>query len=217
MIPYVKARTKDRHFRVGQVSFVREFPGLFTILFLVLSTRIIFATNTLQAAEAQTRDPNEFFFIQTFGDLPEELALAREQGKRGMLFFFESDYCPYCLHMRHHVFNQASVQDWFAERFLSVAIDIHGDLELKDFDGITLPSKLFSEQRRVFLTPIMIFVNPQGEEIYRHVGMVKSPEKFLLLGEYIVDGHYLDTEFRVFAKSIGVSRDKSPLTTAVGQ
>ena len=35
-------------------------------------------------------------------------------------------------------------------------------------------------------------------EIYRHFGMIKTPEEFLLLGEYIEGKHYYDTEYRVF-------------------
>jgi hypothetical protein len=43
------------------------------------------------AVETETRDAREFFFTQTFGDLPEEMQSAREQGKLGMLLFFEAD------------------------------------------------------------------------------------------------------------------------------
>jgi thioredoxin-related protein len=83
-------------------------------------------------------------------------------------------------------------------------VDIHGDVEIKDFDGITLPSKVFASHRRVSMTPVLSFIDLDGSEIYRHLGMVKSPEEFLLMGEYIADGHYLDTEFRVFAKKKGM-------------
>jgi len=152
------------------------------------------------AADDSVRDPREFFFTQSFGDLPEELAAAKQQGKQGMFLFFEAEDCRYCIAMLRHVFNQKRVQDWYRERFLSLAIDIHGDVEIKDFDGITLPSKIFSEQRKVFITPVLSFIDLDGNEIYRHLGMVKTPEEFLVMGEYIVGKHYLDTEFRVFAK-----------------
>ena len=150
------------------------------------------------------RDPDSYFFTQTFGDLREELATAREQGKQGMLLFFEADACSYCQPMRHKVFSDAAVQDWYGERFLSIAVDIHGDVELTDFDGITLPSKVFSDHRKVFLTPVVSFVDLAGNEIYRHLGMIRSPEDMLLLGRYIEGKHYYDTEFRVYAKQQGM-------------
>ncbi len=168
------------------------------------------------AAEPDTtdsRNPRDYFFTQTFGDLPEEMQLARDEGKQGMLLFFEADYCKYCQYMLKKVFNQPSVQDWYAERFVSIAVDIHGDVELKDFDGITLPSKIFADQRRIFMTPVMSFIDLTGVEIYRHLGMIKTPQEFLLLGKYIEDKHYFDTEYEVFLSSQGFEISTETLIT----
>ena len=167
------------------------------------------------AADAEKRDPREHFFIQTFGDLPEEMELAREEGKLGMLLFFESENCSYCRSMLDKVLSDRRVQDWYRERFVSIAVDIHGDVELRDFDGITLPSKVFADHRRIYLTPVVSFLDLQGREIYRHLGMVKSPEAFMVLGEYIEGKHYFDTEFEVFAAQHGQGqRDKILVTPA---
>jgi thioredoxin-related protein len=116
--------------------------------------------------------------------------------------------------MLKQVFSQKQVQDWYQEHFLSIAIDIHGDVEIKDFDGITLPSKVFSEHRKVFKTPLISFIDLDGIEIYRHLGMVKTPEEFLVMGEYIVGKHYFDTEYKVFAKKQGLLQAEDTLTTS---
>jgi thioredoxin-related protein len=150
------------------------------------------------ADEVDTRDPREYFFAQTFGDLREEMRIARDASKLGMLLFFEADACPYCQRMLNTIFNQTHVQDWYQERFVSIAVDIHGDVELTDFDGITLPSKIFSDHRKVFLTPVVSFLDLSGSEVYRHLGMIKTPEEFLLLGQYVEGEHYFDTEYEVF-------------------
>ena len=155
------------------------------------------------AADAEKRDPREHFFIQTFGDLPEEMELAREEGKLGMLLFFESENCSYCRRMLNEVLSDRGVQDWFSERFANIAVDIHGDVEVTDFDGITLPSKVFADHRRIYLTPVVSFLDLDGREIYRHLGMVTTPGEFMLLGEYIEDRHYFDTEYEVFAEQHG--------------
>ena len=186
---------------------VRAVPAVFLLALSVLATGIVLA------GEANTRDAREYFFEQTFGDLPEEMQAAREQGKLGMLLFFEAEDCPYCQYMLRKIFNQKHVQDWYRERFVNIAVDIHGDVELKDFDGITLPSKVFSDHRRVFLTPVMSFLDLNGVEIYRHLGMTKAPEDFLLLGEYIEGEHYFDTEFKVFAKARGLKNGDDVLIT----
>ncbi len=184
----------------------------------MISTRTLLALLLLVAGSAlnaavEERDPREFFFIQTFGDLPEEMQIARDEGKLGMLLFFEAEACPYCQYMLRKIFNQRSVQEWYAERFVSIAVDIHGDVELTDFNGITLPSKIFSDQRKIFLTPVVSFIDLNGVEIYRHLGMVSTPEEFLLLGKYIVGEHYLDTEFGAYLKSLGTQGPSEALTT----
>ena len=179
---------------------------------LLLALPILLSEVAL-AGETETRDAREFFFTQTFGDLPEEMQAAREQGKIGMLLFFEAEECPYCQYMLRKIFNQKHVQDWYRERFVNIAVDIHGDVELKDFDGITLPSKVFSDHRRIFLTPVVSFLDLNGVEIHRHLGMTKTPEDFLLLGEYIEGEHYFDTEFKVFAKARGLKNGDDVLIT----
>jgi len=145
--------------------------------------------------------------------MPEELQTARTQGKKGILFFFEADGCQYCKAMRNGVLSQKEVQDWYRERFVSIAIDIHGDVELKDFDGITLPEKVFAGHRRVFLTPTLSFMDLDGAEVYRHAGMVKTVDEFLAIGEYIAGKYYLDTEFEVYARSRGGHNTAKALVT----
>lgn len=184
-----------------------------TVLAGFLLALSVLATGSASAGEPETRDAREFFFEQTFGDLPEEMQAAREQGKIGMLLFFEAEGCPYCQYMLRKIFSQRHVQDWYRERFVNIAVDIHGDVEMKDFDGISLPSKIFSDHRRIFMTPVVSFLDLNGNEIYRHLGMTKTPEDFLLLGEYIEGEHYFDTEFKVFAKARGLKNEDDVLIT----
>jgi thioredoxin-related protein len=175
---------------------------------------MVLVLGSAYSAAETTRDPYAHFFTATFGDLPEEMATARTEGKLGMLLFFEADACPYCEHMRRKVLNQPHVQDWFRERFVNIAVDIHGDIEVKDFDGITLPMKVFADHRRVYMTPVMSFIDPSGAEIYRHLGMIRTPEEFLMLGEYIEGRHYYDLEFKVFAERKGMQEEEIYATPA---
>ena len=39
------------------------------------------------------------FFDQGFGDFSEELETAKEEGKSGVLIFYEMDECPFCHRM----------------------------------------------------------------------------------------------------------------------
>lgn len=167
--------------------------------------------------EPVTRDAREYFFTQTFGDLPEEMQTARDDGKLGMLLFFEAESCPYCQHMVHKVFSQKKAQEWFGERFVNIAVDIHGDVELTDFDGITLPSKVFSDHRRIFLTPVIAFVDLDGNEVYRHLGMIRTAEELLTLGEYVEGKHHFSMEFKTYAIERGMQNKDDVLMTPAGE
>jgi len=183
----------------------------FTWLAAGLSTLLLAADGL--AADSDFSDPRASFFIQSFGDLPEELKAARAQGKHGILLFFEADGCRYCAAMLKGVLGQRLVQDWYRDKFVSIAIDIHGDLEITDVDGVTLPEKMIAEQRRVFMTPTVSFIGLDGAEVYRHVGLVKTADEFLAMGEYVAGKHYFDTEFPAYANAHGVRTPADTLVT----
>ena len=195
-------KSKAKNFSLYQQT--QPFITLIMLFFLALSVR---------ASDEELRDPREYFFSQSFGDLNEELQTAKSEGKKGMLLFFESEHCKYCQAMLKGVLSRANVQDWYQNHFLSIAIDIRGDVEIKDLDGITLPSKVFAEHREVFMTPVLTFIDLEGAEVYRHLGMVKTSEELLMLGEYIVGGYYFDTEFRLFEQQQGLSNTEKQLRT----
>jgi len=151
------------------------------------------------AARADSRDPREHLFSRTFGDLPEELAAAREQARSGLLLFYEQPGCPYCRRMLEGVLADPVVQEWFTKRFVVIAVNIRSDVELTDLDGITLPSHVFAQHRRVFATPVLSFIGPDGAEVYRRNGEVKTREELMLIGEYVAEQAYVDTPFEAFA------------------
>ncbi|HEY5719635.1 MAG TPA: thioredoxin family protein [Gammaproteobacteria bacterium] len=148
------------------------------------------------AATGVPRDPYEHFFSQTFGDLTEELATARNEGKRGILLFFEMDECPFCHRMKQTVLNQPEVQEWFRQHFLSFSIDVEGDLEIVDFAGNPTTQKLFAAQaNRVRATPVFAFFDLEGRAVARYTGATSGVEEFMLLGRYVVDEVYLQMPF----------------------
>ena len=105
--------------------------------------------------------------------------------------------------MMQTVLNQRGVQDWYGARFVNIAVDIRGGVEFKDVDGVTLPSKVFAQHRRVKYTPVMSFLDLNGVEIFRKSGMVADAEEFLLMGSYIAEGRYTDTVFEDYLAEKG--------------
>jgi thioredoxin-related protein len=157
--------------------------GLFLISHLIVS---------IQAAVP--RDPYQFFFEQSLGDLTEELEIAREEGKLGIFVFFEMDECPFCHRMKQTVLNQPEIQQYFGQYFHSLAMDIEGDIEIVDFAGDDMTQKQFARNNRVRATPLLAFYNLDGEQIFKYTGAVSGVEEFKLMGEYIANQVYLQKD-----------------------
>ena len=169
--------------------------------FLVASL-LIFGT----AQASQTRDPQEFFFQESFGDFQEEVDIAREEGKTGVFVFFEMDECPFCHYMKTHVLNQKSVQDYYRENFRIVTVDIEGDVEVTDFDGTTMKAKDFALKRhRVRATPVLAFFDLEGNRVFRFTGKTTGADEFIMMGEFVTSGAYKEQKFNRYKRA---QRDK---------
>ncbi|WP_198263787.1 thioredoxin family protein [sulfur-oxidizing endosymbiont of Gigantopelta aegis] len=148
------------------------------------------------------KNPEEHFFDSTFGDFSEEMATAKEQGKKGIFMFFEMDECPFCHWMKTNVLNQETVQQYYKENFLIFAVDIEGDVEITNFKGKTMSQKDFAfKENRVRATPVLAFFDLQGKRVMRFTGRTANADEFLLLGKYVVDKEYNTTKFSKYKRA----------------
>jgi thioredoxin-related protein len=154
---------------------------------------VAIAFSNIQGA---TRDPSDNFFDQSLGDFQEELELARDEGKKGILIMFEMDECPFCHRMKTRVLNQVEVQDYYKTHFLIYTVDIEGDVEITDFSGRAMKEKDFAfKQHKVRATPVFGFFDLDGNMINRFTGATNNTQEFLWLGEFVVREHYKKTNF----------------------
>ncbi|MGC1497025.1 MAG: thioredoxin family protein [Sulfitobacter sp.] len=99
----------------------------------------------------------------TFKDLSEDLAEANDEGKR-MLIMFEQRGCIYCAKMHKEVFSKANVADYISENYFVVQLNLHGDIEVTDFDGETLSEKAMARKWGILFTPTMMFIDTEVAE-----------------------------------------------------
>ena len=127
------------------------------------------------AAGVETRDPYHYFFTDSFGEFNEDLASAREKGKKGVLIFFEMDECPFCRWMKENVLNRSDVQDYYNEQFICYTVDIEGDLPITDFQGVVTTQKEFAQvTHRVRATPVFAFFDLEGNRVLRFTGKTRD-------------------------------------------
>lgn len=158
---------------------------------------------TSAARSEQLRDPYEHFFQDTFGDFTEEMDIAREEGKKGVVIFFEMHECPFCERMRDTVLNHVDVQDFYRRNFRIFTVDIEGDTEVVDFTGNEMLAKDFAfKLNKVRATPVIAFYDLDGERVVRFTGAVRSKQEFLWLGEFAANGYYRETNFTRFKRAM---------------
>lgn len=161
---------------------------------------VLFLALWIGAAHAEVRDPQAHFFMPKLGDFKEDLEVARTEGKRGVLIMFEMEDCPFCYRMKTTVLNQTPVQDWYRKHFLIYDMDVKGDVSMTDFKGKATTEKAFALEHRARATPTFVFFDLEGNAVTRFTGATQTPEEFLLLGKYVVDGAYKSMPFNVYKR-----------------
>lgn len=168
----------------------------------LLAPLLLALTLATQPGLAEVRDPHTHFFMSKLGDFKDELATARQEGKRGVLLMFEMDDCPFCARMKATVLNQSEVQDWYRQHFLVYSLDVKGDTPMVDFKGKQTTEKAFALENRARATPVFIFFDLDGNPITRFTGATQNADEFMELGRYVVEGAYKTVPFNVYKRQI---------------
>ncbi len=92
----------------------------------------------------------------TFKDLREDLDEANAEGKR-LFVIFEQRGCIYCTRLHEQVFSDPEIADYIRENFFVVQLNLHGDIEVTDFDGDTRGEKAMARKWGMLFTPTILF------------------------------------------------------------
>lgn len=99
----------------------------------------------------------------TFKDLREDLDEANAEGKR-LVLFFEQRGCVYCAKMHKEVFPRPEVSSYIEENYFVVQLNLHGDIEVTDFDGEALSEKDMARKWGILFTPTILFLPEEVAE-----------------------------------------------------
>lgn len=147
-------------------------------------------------APASAQDPSPHaidippWFANTFLDLKEDAADAARDGKRLMIYFGQ-DGCPYCKLLMVNNFAQKSIADKTRRHFVSVAINMWGDREVRGTDGRAMSEKAFARLLDVQFTPTLLFFDEQGKVVARLNGYY-PPNRFEAVLDYVAGRHERD-------------------------
>ena len=131
--------------------------------FLAAAAAILLATG-VQAAELGDDGLHKAPWMrETFKDLSEDLAEANAEGKR-LLLMFEQRGCVYCEKMHTEVFPDPEVTAMLEDAFFVVQLNLHGDIEVVDFDGEALSEKDMARKWGILFTPTLMYIAEEVED-----------------------------------------------------
>ena len=99
----------------------------------------------------------------TFKDLREDLNEANMEGKR-LVLMFEQRGCIYCSKMHNDVYSRGDISGYIEENFYVVQLNLHGDLEVTDFDGEVLSEKAMARKWNILFTPTVLYLSREVED-----------------------------------------------------
>lgn len=117
---------------------------------------LIFASSAIAAEIGDDGLHKAPWMRDTFKDLTEDLAEANDEGKR-LMVIIEQRGCIYCKKMHEEVFVIPEIAQFIEDNYFVVQINMFGDVEVKDFDGTTLPEKDMVKRWGALFTPNMYF------------------------------------------------------------
>ncbi|MBL4783746.1 MAG: thioredoxin fold domain-containing protein [Porticoccaceae bacterium] len=158
-----------------------------------------YQTSCIAYPKSPDTSPSKHDFFHTFsGSLSTEIALATKENKFGLVLFFGTQHCRFCHRMKGTVLNQETVKQTYQQHFKSFDIDIESAQMLTDEQNIKVSYKDYAKTHRIRLTPTIVFLNLQGESVYRQVGIIADPQEFIWLAEYVANGHTNKQSFAAF-------------------
>jgi len=136
------------------------------------------------------------WFKSSFLDLKDDIAEARGNGKRLMVYFHQ-DGCPYCAELVNNNFSQKEIVEFTRKNFDSIDINMWGDREVTGLDGKTMSEKNFAASQKVWFTPTIVFYDESGNIALRINGYY-PPDRFLAALKYVAGKQEKKQSFREY-------------------
>ena len=154
------------------------------------------------------------WFKQSFLDLKEDIAEAKNAGKSGIIQFFGQPHCAYCNALIKNDFGNREIAQYTQKHFDVIVLDIYGARTITDLDGSELSERDYSTKRKAELTPTLDFYDTEENLVFRLRGYY-PPEKFKAVLHFVVEKHYLTQSFREYLTTtktthISALNDKTP-------
>jgi len=138
---------------------MKFYKGLIILIFLYFITPIYVFSEEIGDDGLH----KQIWMRDTFKDLREDLNEANMEGKR-LVLMFEQRGCIYCSKMHNDVYSRDDISSYIEENFYVVQLNLHGDLEVTDFDGEVLSEKAMARKWNILFTPTVLYLPREVED-----------------------------------------------------
>lgn len=142
------------------------------------------------------------WFKPSLLNLREDAEEARRHG-RHVMAFLHLDECPYCARMLEESFVRGENSDFMRRHFDVVGINVRGALDVVWIDGASYTEASLARKLKVFGTPTIVFLDPEGRQILQLAGY-RDPQALRQALEFVHGRHYRSQAFAAWLET----RDK---------
>ena len=104
-----------------------------------------------------------------------------------ILLVFAADHCPYCELLEREILDPMLLSGDYRDKVVIRKILLDGTGSLINFNGRKLEAAEFASQRHVFVTPTMLFLDPEGHELAPRLVGINTVEMFAGLVDAAID------------------------------
>jgi thioredoxin-related protein len=119
--------------------------------------------------------------IRSVTDLAQDANLARSQGLV-ILIEFSNDDCEYCRLLENEFLEPMSINQEYREKVMIRSLALNGDRLITGFQGESISASQFASKYQVMVTPTMVFLDTNGNELSEKLVGIWSLDYF---GSYI--------------------------------
>jgi len=117
---------------------------------------------------ATTSMPVQAVEIPSAEDLTKVAQIARDKNLP-IILVYSADHCTYCEILENEILKPMIVSGDYTDRVLIYKLNIDDTMEIHDFDGKEISVSDFSMNHDVFVTPTMLFLDANGNELHERI------------------------------------------------
>lgn len=147
---------------------MKQIFRLFNLTVLLLGISIATTATALQPPPVQ---------VPIVHDMREISRLARDTNLP-ILLVFSADDCPYCDILESEIIKPMILSGDYTQRVLIYKMNINDVVDIHDFDGEKISTDSFAANRNSYLTPTMLFLDANGNELHPRILGINTIEMF---------------------------------------